>query len=97
MLQAVQTLHNWSMLYPGAYFGCVIIVLCIICCGWFKLGSMRLATAGAAPARPRFTVGWRFSPFSHTVLCQLANVAIMAKLESGIDYAGASLAVRIQI
>lgn len=96
MLQVLQTIHNWSILYPGAYFGGVIILLLLTCGGWFKLGSTRLAVAGPAPARRRFIVSWRFRPFVHTVICQVANVLVAGKLETDIDFVAVSLAIRIQ-
>ncbi len=96
MLQALQAIHNWSLLYPGVYFGGIIILLCIVCGGWFKLGSMRLAVAGA-PVRRHVVIQWRPRPFAHSVLVQAGGISVLGRLESHVDSVGASLAVRIRL
>ncbi len=94
MLQAIQAIHNWSLLYPGVYFGSVLVLLLLVCAGWYRLGVTRLAVAGA-PARRHVIVGWRIRPFAHSVLIQVAGVSVLGKLESDIDSLAATLAVRI--
>ncbi len=94
MLQAVQAIHNWSLLYPGAYFGSVLVLLLLVCAGWYRLGVTRLAVAGA-PARRHVSVGWRTRPFVHTLAVQVAGVTLMGRLESDVDYLAASVAVRV--
>lgn len=92
-MQTIQAIHQLSVVYPGAYFGSVIVLLLIVCAGWFKLGSLAIA----GPARRRIIVSWRPHPFSHSVLVQIAGVRVLGSLESDVDYVAASVAVRIQL
>lgn len=94
MLQALQIIHNWSVIYPSAYFGCVIALLLVTCGGWFKLGTMRLA---AAPTRRHVIVRWRPHPFAHSLLVQAGGISVLGRLESDIDSVAASVAVRWQL
>jgi hypothetical protein len=91
MLQAIYTL---SVMYPHQYWSGVIVLLILVCAGWYRLGVTRLVVAGA-PTRQRVVVQWRLHPFAHSVLVQVASVTIMGRLESDVDYLAASVAVRI--
>lgn len=95
-MQAVQAIHNWSVLYPSVYLGCVLILLCIVCAGWYRLGVTRLAVAGAS-AGPHVVLWWRPHPFTQSVLVQAGSISVLGRLESSDTHVGASLAVRWQL
>jgi DNA polymerase V len=38
-----QAVHNLSIAYPFEYWACLVVVLLIVCKGWYYLGSMYLA------------------------------------------------------
>ncbi len=97
MLQAIQTIHNWSILYPGAYFGSVIVLLILVCGGWFRLGASYLPVATSAPARRRLVIHWQPKPFAHRIIATIAGVQIVGTLMADVDCVAASVAVKIQL
>jgi hypothetical protein len=94
MLQAI---HDMSVMFPHQYWCGVIVLLILVCAGWFKLGTMRLAVAGPAPARPRLVIYWQPNPFLHRIIATIAGVQIVGTLMADVDHLAASVAVKIQL
>jgi hypothetical protein len=95
-LQALESVHQFSVACPSIYFGTLIFLVLVVSKGWYTLGKMQLAAIGApaptkAPARPRCV----FYPHNHTVLVLIANLVIMGKLESNHDTVAATIALKV--
>lgn len=94
MLQTIQTLHTYSILYPSLYFSFLALLTCIVCPGWYRLGRLQLAsvsTSPIAPARPRCV----FRRQSHALLLLLAHLAIVAMAEAKDDLVIFTLAIKV--
>jgi hypothetical protein len=78
MLQFIQAIHNFSIINPFLYFGTLLVLLCVVLRGWYRLGSLNaLAYVSpaphSAPARPRFI----FYRRSTSIVLQVANLLIL--------------------
>ena len=73
------------------YWSCMITLLLVVCSGWYYLGSTRQVLATSAPARPGFV----FYRRSQAVVLTLANLLILASIESNNDTIAATIAVRV--
>jgi hypothetical protein len=96
MLQLIQALHNASVLYPTSYFGILVLIASVLLPGYYKLGKMQVAAAYSparysAPSCPRFV----FYRRSTSVVLQIANLLILASIESKNDTIAATIAVRV--
>jgi hypothetical protein len=73
------------------YWSCMITLLLVVCSGWYYLGSTRQVLVTSAPARPGFV----FYRRSQAVVLTLANLLILASIESNNDTIAATIAVRV--
>lgn len=96
MLQFINAVHNFSVLNPSLYFGSLLVLLCIVLRGWYRLGSLNaLALVSpapqSAPARTRFV----FYRRSTSIVLTLANLLILASIESNNNTIAATIAVKV--
>jgi len=94
MLQAIHTLHTFSILHPSLYFGFLALLTCIVCPGWYRLGRLQLASVSPAPtfapARQRFI----FYRRSTSIVLQIANLLFFGQLVTQEDGIAATIAVK---
>ena len=96
MLQFIQVIHNYSILHPSLYFGSLLVVLCIVLRGWYRLGSMNtLAMMSPAPYAAPSCPRWVFYRRSTSFVLQVANLLILGSIESKNDTIAATIAVRV--
>jgi hypothetical protein len=76
------------------YWSCSLILFTVICRGWYAVGAMGASDRSAAPRVP-LRLGWRFHPSGRFLALQVANLAMMARLESDGDSIAASLVVHL--
>jgi hypothetical protein len=95
-LQALESVHQFSVACPSIYFGTLILLVLVVSKGWYTLGKMQPAAVVSpaptmAPVRPRCV----FYPQNHTVMVLIANLVIMGKLESNNDTVAATIALKV--
>jgi hypothetical protein len=91
MLQVVQAVHDFSVAYPSAYFGSLLVVLLVVFRGWYVLGI------GAGPrvvVPVRFA--WKFTPATRLLLFQIADLVILEQTTSNQDTAAVTIALQVR-
>lgn len=97
MLQAIQTIHTYSVVYPSTYWLIMLALFVAICKCWFVMGTLSPACVSSStppkisPARPRCV----FHRQSRAIMVLLANLVIVGKLESSGDTIAATIALKV--
>jgi hypothetical protein len=96
MLQFIQEIHTYSVLYPSAYFGLLVLLASVVCPGWYKLGCLQTAAVCSpaptlVPARPRFV----FYRRGYAVVLQVSNLLILGSISASNNTIAATIAVKV--
>ena len=94
MLQAISTVHTFSVLNHTLYFGFLALLALVVCPGWYKFGRLQLASVSPAPTfapvRQRVTLYRK----GLAVVLQLTGVLILGSLEVRSDSVAVILAAK---
>ena len=95
LLQAIQTIYQFSVVHPTPYFGSLALLALVVCFGWYRLGTMQPARVSpalaSAPARRRVV----FYKKSQEFVLSNANLAILGSIESSGDTIAATIALKV--
>jgi hypothetical protein len=95
-LQALESVHQFSVACPQIYFGCLICLVLVVSKGWYTLGKMQPAAIGSpAPASALARRRIVFYPCDHAVMVLIANLVFIGRFITDQDTIAATVAVKV--